>query len=227
MKYRDLHAVCACLLAAAVLVLTPLKDAQAIPITFEFSGHITSILDSDNHLGGAVSEGDLFGGTLTYDPATYDSDPDSSEAAYWHDTAPYGISVLINGHSFRSDPNSTTFLAEVFEGSQADKVSLTSFSNLMPGLEGGLSLIVMELVDPTGQALSSTDLPTSYNLGAWSQELSGLTLWAGDCCISEYTLRGAIDNIENVQVDTIPEPGSILLIGSGVLGMLTLRRRQK
>ncbi len=226
MKTRGVHAVCACLLAAVVLVLTPLKDAQAIPVTFEFSGHITSILECGDPLGGAVSEGDLFGGTLTYDTATDDSEPDSSEAAYWHDTAPYGISVLINGRSFRSDPDNTAFLAEVFEGSQTDKVSLTSFSNLIPELEWGLSLIVLELVDPAGQALSSTNLPTSYNLGAWSQESSGLTLWAGDG-ISEYTLRGAIDTIENVQVDAIPEPGSILLIGSGVLGLLTLRRRQK
>ncbi len=224
MKYNMLSLGCICLLAAAFLLMAPLGEAQAVPVTFEFSGHITSVLDCDNVLAGAVSEGDLFAGTFTYDTATPDSDPSPWVGAYWHETTPYSISVELNGLSFESNPTVPSFLAEVRDVSDNDTVALSSLSNLMPALDQGLSLILLKFVDPAGQALSSTDLPTSYNLDDWSQEWGGLTLWAGDC-ISEYTLQGVVNRIENVEINAIPEPGSLLLIGSGLFGLISLRRR--
>ncbi len=223
MSYRFLRVTCACLLAAAFLVLAPQHPVHAIPVTFEFSGRITSVLDGDNLLGGAVSEGDLFTGRFSYDTDTPDSDASPSVGAYWHDQGPYGLSVAIGGLPFGSDPDATTFLAAVFDGSSEDRVSLTSFANLMPGVNDGLSLILLELVDPAGEALSSTQLPLSYTLDTWSSAWSRLTLGNGDC-VSEYTLHGTIERIDSVPIDAIPEPGSMVLIGSGLLGMFARRR---
>lgn len=50
-------------------------SAWAVPITFEFTGRVTSIVDVDHVLAGDVVVGDTFTGTYTFDSTLPDSYP--------------------------------------------------------------------------------------------------------------------------------------------------------
>ena len=60
-----------------LLVGSPdLRSAGAEPITWEFAGHITGVLDPNDALSGAVRTGDSFSGLYTFESSTPDSQPD-------------------------------------------------------------------------------------------------------------------------------------------------------
>src|SRR5690242_14308746 len=149
----------------AVLALP--GSARTSPISVAITGTVRIVDDSNNILGGSVVSGDTVTGVYTYDSATPDSNSIPEAGDYWHTSAPFGISLTVNGLTFRTDPDNVSFLVEIVNDyapgtPPTDNYVLHSYNNIFAvsapaGMFGGTSmdLISWQLDDPTATALSS------------------------------------------------------------------------
>lgn len=147
---------------------------------FTLSGVVTTVEDPTNYLGGSVSLGDPVSGVFYYDLDAVDIDSSPNVGYYKHNSSPYGISLRINSLTFRTDPANLDFFAVTVNNlSGRDYFVLGSNANIFPWStplsQSTMSEIAWELDDPSGTALSNTNLPTSFNLADWGQDF-GLAL---------------------------------------------------
>lgn len=170
----------------AVLALP--GSARTSPISVAITGTVRIVDDSNNILGGSVVSGDTVTGVYTYDSATPDSNSIPEVGDYWHTSAPFGISLTVNGLTFRTDPDNVSFLVEIVNDyapgiPPTDNYVLHSYNNIFAvsapaGMFGGTSmdLISWQLDDPTATALSSPDLPATPPVLADWQSIFGLDI---------------------------------------------------
>ncbi len=199
------------------LVLWPLP-AEGTPITIEIEAVVDSVMDEGNYLEGKINPGDTITGFYIYESTTPDSNPSSpSIGRYEHYTPPHGIFLSVSGLDFETDLANVDFLVEVgndhpwFDPSiNKDHYLVRSYNNI-PLSNGTLvDHISWQLDDPTGNALSSDDLPTTApTLNDW--QANHLRLEAD----RKYLVDAHVTS-------SIPEPATTLLFG---LGGLLLRKR--
>lgn len=213
---------------SCALSLTLAKQADAY--TFDFSGNVTQLYDNFNELGGAINVGDTMVGSFSYDLGAPDTNfPSIIVGDYWHYSIPYGITVNINGNTFQTDPSNVSFLAETVNDypyciscaiTPSDHFVLRSYNNI------NASHISWQLDDFTGTAISDTNLPTSFNLSAWTQ-IFALSIENPNG--SSAMIRGVVTSIQPA-TSSVPEPSTILLLGSGLAGFAgigIMKRRKK
>ena len=200
----------ATLFALAVLPLgtiTPRAEAAAgdNPITIAITATVVHIDDEGSVLWGLVQPGDTITGKYTYNSAAIDSSPASYDGQYWHSTAPYGISLELNGMVFETDPQNVDFLVEIVDNYlYRDNYLIRSYNNRP--IPNGLTVthIAWQLDDPTQTALKTTALPkTAPRLSNWTSQF-GLTL-EGRAPQSpsgeggyRYTIRGQVTQAQKV-----------------------------
>jgi hypothetical protein len=198
----------------AILVcafLPAVSNGQLITIGIEAT--VKYVTDTDHLLEGKVTVGSTITGTYTYDTSTPDSEPSTSQGAYWHYSALCGISLNVSGFSFKTDPTNVNFLVDILNDdgiNPADGYLLRSSNNL-PLSNGVLvDYIFWQLDDPTGTALSSDALPTTApNLANWNSDY-GLSIYSwGD---NEFLLRADV-----ISATVVPEPTTLLLAAAGLL----------
>ena len=197
------------------------EPAKAALITIAIEATVDYVRDEYNYLEGQISPGDIITGTYTYESTTVDTNPSSSVGMYEHDSYPCGIRLTVGGFVFQTDPDSIWFVVEIandhpwFEPDiNRDNYLVGSYNNLPLSNGTPVSSISWQLDDPAGNALSSTDLPTTAPvLSDWQSEI-GLQLY-GD------RLYGIAGHVTSAVV--IPEPATLLLLG---IGAFLLRKRQ-
>lgn len=136
-------------------------------ITIKIVGTVTYVSDDDILLGGAIHVGDTINGKYTYNSNTPDSDPYYPNIGeYEYKTYPYGFEVTAGGFVFKTNPRVANFTIWVYNnityyGNPLDFLQVISFHGLP--LSNGMSVYTIwwELLDSTGTALSSADLPTT------------------------------------------------------------------
>ncbi len=201
------------MMAVICILAVGVPRARATLITIEITAVVDSVDDQGNYLEGQIEVGDIITGTYTYESTTPDSNPSSYIGHYWHYDPPAGISLMVGGFDFRTDPGNIEFLIGIVNDGTSgdDSYWLISYNNL-PLSNGTLvDSIGWQLNDPTGNALSSTDLPTTPPvLDDW-QSIVGLRLEGDRAFIIGATVTSAI-----------PEPATILLLG---LGFLLLKKQ--
>ncbi|MFA6426725.1 MAG: hypothetical protein WCW64_11180 [Phycisphaerae bacterium] len=195
---------------------------QAVPITIQISGNITSVGGYTAAIPSTIHAGTTFTGTYTYDSSTVASTINGGVGHHIHN-APYGISLSLGGYTFATAPNHVgQFDMWVINDEPANGVNdyytvRSEYQNTsIPSVGFTTNYIRWDLMDSSHDALSSGDLPVTapvltdwnYNVltigGAYGPNRTGLSI------------HGTITQV-------IPEPLTSLLMMTGVF---LLRRRR-
>ena len=218
----------------------PVSPAQGAPISIDITAEISRIDDSDAFLDGAIDVGDILHGTYIYETTTADTNASSEVGDYRHTTAPFGITLEVNGYLFRTDPDNVDFLVELCNDhhNNHDAYLLRSYKNLFD--------ISVPLGDPifswsrdnhihwqlddflTHTALASTAgtaLPTMPPvLSDWphnSLTISSQQYFGG----SQYFFISADVTSAVLSPTSAPEPTTMILLGLGLVSLAGVRRK--
>jgi hypothetical protein len=100
--------------AVLLVIFTILAtQAEASFIDIGISARVREVYDFNGVLGGASSVGDIINGMYSYESTTPDSHSWSNIGQYQYTTAPAGVTLSVNGLTFRTDPSQVDFLIEV------------------------------------------------------------------------------------------------------------------
>jgi hypothetical protein len=160
--------------AAALMVLVCTATVGAAQdATFTFSGTVT---DTFNSPFADITPGTPFVGSYRFNLATPDTAP-GFVGDFWHVSVPYGITVQIGTHVFRTDPANVSFLIEIADDlPQGDSYLVRSFNSApTDGVEVGA--IGWQLDNPDHSAFTSTAVSNVVpDLAKFDQTNGGLTI---------------------------------------------------
>jgi hypothetical protein len=146
---------------ASLLLLVPVAEVCAEPVTFEISATVYNMYDPGNALQNSVVSGDVITGTYTIDIATPDNDPDPQYGHYIFDpnSTQLGFDFLLNSISLKSDPATSSHMYEAHTmNSSGDHFGIISHGNMPLSSGGSVDDIFIDMYDSTGQALTTDAL---------------------------------------------------------------------
>jgi hypothetical protein len=206
------------LVVCVIVIWSPHVEASLVPVAI--TAEVTSISDGTptGFLKSRVDVGDTMTGVYIYDSSTPDSDAWASVGLYEYDAPPAGITLMVGGLVFMTDPENVDFTVEIRDNAgyvwgREDSYSLESQNNL-PLPNGFPFHISLELRDSSFSALSSVALPTTAPiLEDWETRLIAIRGSRG----REHWF-GILANPTSAVL--IPEPATFLLLALGALALL-------
>src|SRR3954451_552730 len=184
---RSIRLCLPCVLGLALFA----SPAAAQDVTVSFRGALTSV---DNSPFADLAAGTPFTGSYTFSLSTPDSNSMEQVGDYFHTTAPYGVTVTIGTHTFRTDPSNVNFLLELVNDYQSsDNYVFHSYTNA--ATDGvPIDMISWQLDDPTLTLLASPTLTDSApDITRW-QQLFGLEI-QGRVDWMPFFLRGTVSEV--------------------------------
>jgi len=179
-------------LPCVLAILSAGSPAAAQDVTVSFKGTLTYV---DNSPFADVAVGTPFTGSYTFSLSTLDSNAMEQVGDYFHTTSPYGVTVTIGTHTFRTDPSNVNFILELVNNYEAsDNYVFHSYSNLeTDGVP--IEIISWQLDDPTSTLLASPALTaTAPDVTRWQQifglDISGRNGWFS------FLLRGTVSDVQ-------------------------------
>jgi hypothetical protein len=166
--------------------------AQAQDVTVSFSGTVTLVEDSPFP---DITVGMPFAGSYTYNASTPDTNSGPQVGDYLHTTAPYGVTVTVGSHTFKTDPTLVYFLVQLTDNvSSQDDFVFHSYSNIATdGFPVGH--ISWQLEDFTQTALSSPALTAGApDLSKYTQSF-GFNI-QGTFPGPNFLIRGHVDHVQ-------------------------------
>jgi hypothetical protein len=200
-------------------------SANATLVIVGISAEVTSVSDGTGTglLENRINVGDTMTGVYIYDLSIADSDPGLRIGSYEYDAAPCGITLMVGGLVFMTDPENVDFTVDIRDNACyvwgcEDSYALQSENNLP--LENGfpVDFISLELRDSSCSALSSDALPTTAAVVEdWETGLITIEGWQA----REYYF-GIRANLTSAVL--IPEPATMWTLVLGGLAILRKRR---
>ncbi len=205
--------------ALAIIALVAGTGATATPFTFDFSGTVTSVFDSGNRLGGVITTGTTFSGTVSYELTTPDNSPgNSGYGGYFHNPqGNLGISATMGGMTFKGDPGAL-FAVQIINGS-SDWLTFDDFTTAdwTTAVRANIALS-----DPGGTALTDDSLPTAApNLAAFGGERRYQILGLENGS-EVFRINGEISSISSLT--SVPSPDTFTLLLAGMISLLRISR---
>src|SRR6202007_552016 len=113
---------------------------------------------------------------------------------YVHTTSPYGVTITIGAHTFRTDPSNVNFLLELVNDYYAsDNYVFHSYANAETDGQP-VQLISWQLDDPTSTLLESPALADAApDITRW-QQMFGLDIRGGSPWLP-FFLRGTVSEV--------------------------------
>ena len=231
---------CALFFLGLSAVFVPVNPAVAAPISIDITATISLISDSYGFLTGHIDVGDIIHGTYIYEATTADTNGLSEVGDYRHTTAPFGITLEVNGFLFRTDPGDVDFLVEICNdhNDNHDAYLLRSYNNLfdisVPSPESPWYLdnhISWQLSDfLTHNALASsagTALPAMPPiLSDWPDNFLTISSQQYSEDYQDFQIRANVTSAV-LSPTSAPEPTTMLLLGLGLMGLAGVRRKMK
>jgi hypothetical protein len=184
-------------LLAIMIVLGCTTSAAAQDVTVSFYGTLTENTSTDIPLPG-IATGVPFTGSFSYSLSTPETNPLPQVGDYEHTSGPYGVTLTIGTHTFRTDPQNPRFLVELVDNYQnLDNFVFHSYNNVPVG---GITVEVVsfQLDDPTQTAISGVALPsTVLDLSRWQQWFGlGIMLRDEANYSQSYFISGRVDYMQ-------------------------------
>jgi len=206
----------------AVAGLTP--PVQAATITYYFSGTVDAVGTS---LGSTIFVGEALTGSYTFDPSI--AGTGTNESAVYDALTSFSLSIgSYSGSSAASEEiqvDSGSF------GASDDRYAVVSrvSQGLSPLIVNGsqLGFFTFRLDDTTDSQFTAgaLTLPTSLSLPSFNS--NGFFLDFGDFS-TPFVVSGTLNYLSETAPSAVPEPTSLLLLGTGVFGIgLAAWRRRK
>ena len=205
-------------LACVVAALAIVTPVTAAPVTWTFTGVITTITVLETGTP-PVAVGDTFEGVLYFDTnitghATYD------QMRYWPDSDSYYLWMGAPSWQFSKAVGAITLWSLSYGsglsfggGPWADAFSLRLVDNSAPF--GAVPLLQLPITPPDLAIL--TERSITIDKGGWCLYTSGP-------CFAGWTASGELHSLAAVESSSVPEPGTALLLAAGLVTRLMRRR---
>lgn len=189
-------------LAAAIFALLPAQNATALPVTIDYTGVITNLVDMQP--GNIFSAGDGFSGSFTFES----------------DDPPSGIVRKLTALSWATSYYSVS-LTTSFNSSNIVQITDPSAPDLgVFRIDGGITGDPVPWFGITTLPiflLLNTSYPSSIQMIMAFQNFAGLPgEISGD--LTSFTLR---------EPTAVPEPATLILVGTGLLAAIARRRASR
>lgn len=209
---------------SVLLSIVHLDSAQAGPITFKFKGSVESFfIDPLDPFGGTLGIGTPFIGAFTFDSAAPDAIQSPAVGSYSMFGTPFEMEVFFGTNAFNVVANEFLNIGVANNiGEGIDQYTVLAQQGIPGGLNDYLSMQLF-FEDSTGSVFGSDDLvltPPDLSLFTMASFfLDGVQTF--NDTVFQFQVQGQID------VLTVPEPGTALLIVTGMAAIVFNRRRQR